>query len=173
MNCKRLIFLIILVFLIIVFIYFIYSKNKIRTYFSIENVKIEKNENYKKSFLDFENTRDFLTYDFKNMPKQEKEKFLNNPNQYECYELSLTAKNKSNYNAVADCIYYIDKIEGVWMNEELGVIAPYNVKTNSQREISTEIICKKGVLENNIQPKFELRLLIVDCPFEKEIKLKN
>lgn len=59
------------------------------------------------------------------------------------------------------------------MNEELGGIAPYNVKANSQREISTDIICKKGVLDNNIQSKVELRLLIVDYPFEKEIKLKN
>ena len=166
-NIKLILIILLIILILILIAYFIIS-NIIKSKFLIEKVQIEKDEMKKEEYLT--NILDFLSINlFKDMPNKYKNDFLNNPEKYDCFKLAISVKNNSDYNADPIFIKYKNNIEGLWVDEEGGTIAPDYVDANSERKILTWIICEKGALDNM---KIDLDLIFyIDCPILKKFQI--
>ena len=164
----KLILIIGLVILIILLISYFIIVNIIKKSFFINEVQLENSELKKEKYL--KNQKNFLSLNiFYNMPYKDKEDFLNNPEQYDCYKLIINIKNSSQYKANVINIKYKNNIKDLWVDEDCDTIVPYYIDADSERKITTGIICKKGVLENK-KIDFDL-IFYIDCPILGEVKI--
>ena len=166
-NLKMILIIILVIGIILLVSYFI-MVNIIKNSFVINEVQLENSEFKKEKYL--KNQKNFLSSNiFYNMSYKDKEDFLNNPEQYDCYKLIINIKNSSLYKADVINIKYKNNIKDLWVDEDCDTIVPYYIDSNSERKITTGVICKKGALEKN-KIDFDL-IFYIDCPILGEVKI--
>ena len=131
-NIKLILIILLIVSILLLITYYIFISIT-KSEFSINEIQIEKSDFKKEKYL--KNPKSFLTLNlFYNMPYKQKEDFLNNSENYDCYKLIIDIKNLSKYKANVISIKYKNNIKDLWVDEECDTIVPYYINANSEKK---------------------------------------